>query len=79
MMTESYSSPETVMKFYRSADGKKEGAQLPFNFEMIRIIRAESKAQDFVNIVTDWFNLLPEGKVTNWAVSGSNVDIFSRH
>ena len=57
------------MKFYRSADGRKEGAQLPFNFEFIRSIRRDSKAEDFVNVVTNWFKLLPEGEVTNWAVS----------
>ena len=69
MMTESYSAPQTIMKFYRSADGRKEGAQLPFNFEFIRSIRNESKAEDFVNVVTNWFKLLPDGEVTNWAVS----------
>lgn len=63
MMTESYSPPQTIMKFYRSADGRKEGAHLPFNFEFIRSIRADSKADDFVNVVTNWFKLLPEGKV----------------
>lgn len=69
MMTESYSAPETVMKFYKSTDNKRKGAHLPFNFQMIRIIRKESKAKDFVDVVTDWFKLLPEGEVTNWAVS----------
>ncbi|XP_070501812.1 maltase A3-like [Chironomus tepperi] len=68
MMTESYSAPKTIMKFYRSADGRKEGAHLPFNFEFIRSIRRDSKAADFVNVVTNWFNLLPEGEVTNWAI-----------
>lgn len=68
MMTESYSPPETIMRFYRSADGKKEGAHLPFNFEMIRVIKKESKAKDIVDMVNNWFKLLPEGEVTNWAV-----------
>lgn len=69
MMTESYSAPEIIMKFYRSSDGKREGSHLPFNFQMIREIRRDSKAGDFVRIVNEWFALLPEGEVTNWAVS----------
>ena len=69
MMTESYSEPSTIMKFYRSPDGKREGAHLPFNFQMIREIRRNSSAADFVRVVNDWFELLPEGEVTNWAVS----------
>lgn len=68
-MTESYSPPSTIMKFYRSADGEREGAHLPFNFQMIREIRRNSSAADFVRVVNDWFALLPEGEVTNWAVS----------
>jgi alpha-glucosidase len=69
MMTESYSPPDQIMKFYRSADGKRQGAHLPFNFEMIREIRRTSKAKDFVRVVSDWFAKLPEGETTNWAVS----------
>ena len=69
MMTESYSGPEVIMKYYRSADGKKKGAQLPFNFALIDEIRRESKAKDFVDVINNWFKLLPEGEVTNWAVS----------
>lgn len=69
MMTESYSPPENIMRFYGSEDGKREGAHLPFNFEMIRNIRRESTAADIVGNVTNWFSVLPEGRVTNWAVS----------
>lgn len=69
MMTESYSPPDTIMKFYRSTDGQREGAHLPFNFEMIREIKRESKASDFVRVVDGWFDKLPAGETTNWAVS----------
>jgi alpha-glucosidase len=69
MMTESYSQPATIMKFY--GKGNRKGAHLPFNFEMIRSIGTNSKAADFVRVINSWFNLLPNGEVTNWAVSGS--------
>jgi alpha-glucosidase len=69
MMTESYSPPETIMKFYRSESGQREGAHLPFNFQLLREISRDSKAKDFVRVINEWFELLPTGEVTNWAVS----------
>jgi alpha-glucosidase len=68
-MTESYSPPDVIKKYYQSADKTKDGAHLPFNFEMIRVIKKNSTAVDFVKMVTDWFKVVPEGKVTNWVVS----------
>jgi alpha-glucosidase len=68
-MTESYSSAEVIKKFYQSPDGTKDGAHLPFNFQMIDKIHDFSKAADFVKIVKDWFDVVPKGKVTNWVVS----------
>lgn len=67
MMTESYSSPEIIKKFY--TDGAKDGSHLPFNFQLITKIDNSSKAADIVKVITDWLQTLPAGKVTNWVVS----------
>lgn len=67
-MTESYSKFDVIKKFYVSEDGKN-GAHLPFNFQMIDTIHADSNATDFVTMVDGWFKVVPEGKVTNWVVS----------
>jgi hypothetical protein len=58
-----------IKRYYQSADKSKDGAHLPFNFEMIRVIKKDSKAEDFVEMVKNWFKIVPEGKVTNWVVS----------
>jgi alpha-glucosidase len=68
-MTESYAPPDVIKKYYQSDDKTKDGAHLPFNFEMIRTIKHNSTANDVVNMVTNWFKTVPEGKVTNWVVS----------
>jgi alpha-glucosidase len=66
-MTESYSSPDVIKKFYR--DGSKLGAHLPFNFAMIEKIKKDSSAADIVSTISDWMAVIPDGHVTNWVVS----------
>lgn len=74
MMTESYSPSDVIKKYYGS--GTKNGSHLPFNFQMINAIKANSTADDFVKMVTDWLEkVVPEGKVTNWVVSQQHVII----
>jgi alpha-glucosidase len=68
-MTESYSPADVIKKYYQSDDGTQDGAHLPFNFQMINNIHDYSIAEDFVKMVTDWFKVVPKGKVTNWVVS----------
>lgn len=68
-MTESYSPAEIIKKYYASDDGSKDGAHLPFNFQMIYVVKNTSKAADFVNMVNSWFEVVPKGKITNWVVS----------
>lgn len=62
-MTESYSSSEIIKKFYEA------GSDLPFNFQMINQINRNSNAKNFIDMVTDWFKIVPQGKSTNWVVS----------
>lgn len=69
MMTESYSPPDIIKQYYLSKDGAKDGAHLPFNFQMINTMKNESEAASIVKMVNDWFAVVPKGKVTNWVVS----------
>lgn len=62
-MTESYSPPDVIKQYYEA------GSHLPFNFQMINTIKANSTARDFVEMVDNWLKILPKGKVTNWVVS----------
>ena len=75
MMTESYSPADVIKKYYGS--GAKDGAHLPFNFQMINDIKATSKAMDFVNMVNRWSDVVPDGKVTNWVVSEVLIKIMN--
>lgn len=68
-MTESYSSVDVIKKFYKSENGEREGAHLPFNFQLITTLKNSSKAADIVKMIDDWLKALPEGKATNWVVS----------
>lgn len=66
-MTESYSSIATVQRYY--TNGVKEGAQLPFNFELSKQLIKTSTAHDVVNAVHSWLDPMPKGHFTNWVVS----------
>ena len=62
-MTESYSE---IIKFYGNATA--EGAQLPFNFNLIFGVKKDSKAKDYVDLIENWFKTVPAERVTNWVV-----------
>lgn len=67
LMTESYSAIEMVIRYYK--DGNREGAQLPFNFELMKQLNNESNAHDVVKAIYSWLDAMPEGHFTNWVVS----------
>lgn len=65
-MTESYSAVDIIMKYY--GNDTYPGAQLPFNFQMINVLNRDSKSKDFVDMIENWFRVIPEGKITNWVI-----------
>lgn len=75
-MTESYSKLDVIKKYYVGSNGQN-GSHLPFNFQMIDTIKKESKAADFVTMVDKWFEMVPEGKTTNWVVSQQLIILLS--
>lgn len=68
LMTEAYSLPENVMRFYGRADGTRTGSQMPFNFIMINDVTVKSTATEMKSIIENWISLIPEGKSTNWVL-----------
>lgn len=67
MLTESYSPIETVIKYYGDGNSR-EGAQLPFNFQLILQLNNNSNANDFKNAIDYWLNNMPAGRTANWVV-----------
>ena len=67
IMTEAYTSLDNMIKFY--GDGKRDGANVPFNFEMITNVNNESTAEDYKIRIDNWLSRVPKGKYANWVVS----------
>lgn len=67
LLTESYSPIATLQRYYRNDE--RGGAQLPFNFELMKQLRSYSTAHDVVTAVHSWIDPMPEGYFTNWVVS----------
>jgi alpha-glucosidase len=66
LMTESYARIDLIQRFYGTET--VEGAQVPFNFELIKKVNKLSTAEDYKNVVEEWLNLMPAGKMANWVV-----------
>lgn len=69
LMIETYSAPAYSNQFY--GNKTTEGAQIPFNFNLITRINTGSTADDIVEACDAWMNAMPAGKTANWVVSFS--------
>ncbi|EAT45278.1 AAEL003434-PA [Aedes aegypti] len=67
LMTEGYTSLEELRKYYVSAGGRL-GSHMPFNFGMINDLKIGSKAEDFVNVVQSWMDIVPARHAANWVM-----------
>lgn len=67
MMTEVYAAVKDVMKYYGAGD--KQGAQMPFNFDLITDVDASSTAGDIKRAVDKFLTYKPVDKEANWVVS----------
>lgn len=72
LMTEAYTALENTTRFY--GDGKRLGAHIPFNFELISNINIQSKAGDIKKNIDNWLNAMPKGPQfkPNWVVRNRN-------
>lgn len=68
LMSESYSPIETVQRYYTNGQGR-EGAHLPFNFELMKQLNGDFKAKNVVDAINSWLDTMPDGHFTNWVVS----------
>nr|XP_026488759.1 maltase A1-like [Vanessa tameamea] len=66
MMTEVYASIQNVVRYY--GEGDKEGAQMPFNFDLITDVDASSSAADIKRAVDKFLTYKPVHKNANWVV-----------
>lgn len=66
-MTEAYSTIENMIRYY--GDGKRNGSQIPFNFELISRTNVNSNAVEFKERIDAWLNKMPKDVRANWVVS----------
>lgn len=60
---EVYQSPEEVVKYFEVGD-------FPFNFGLINEVHGpEVSAQDVDSAIHTWYDIIPEGKTSNWVVN----------
>lgn len=65
-MAETWSPLDTVIKYY--GNETTEGAQIPFNFQMISYLWNDSDAYHYAELINNWLDRLPTGKTANWVV-----------
>lgn len=65
-MTESYSPIEIVMKYY--GNSTTEGANMPFNFQLLEQLNNGSSANDYKSAIDYWLKNMPIGRTANWVV-----------
>ncbi|CAO1440858.1 unnamed protein product [Diamesa hyperborea] len=66
IMTEAYTSLENMVKFY--GDGIRNGANVPFNFELISNVNIQSTAKDYKTRIDNWLTRVPKGSHANWVL-----------
>ncbi|XP_061399012.1 maltase A3 [Musca vetustissima] len=66
LMVETWSPIEIVMEYYGNSTA--EGAQIPFNFQMISYLWNDSDAYHYANLINEWLSKMPAGRTANWVV-----------
>uniref|UniRef100_A0A1I8NRV1 alpha-glucosidase n=1 Tax=Stomoxys calcitrans TaxID=35570 RepID=A0A1I8NRV1_STOCA len=74
IMTEAYSPLDILMQYYGNAT--HEGAQIPFNFELISYLKNESNAYHYDQLINNWLNHMPKGKTANWVMGNHDNSRF---
>ncbi|EDW00814.1 maltase A3 [Drosophila grimshawi] len=66
LMVETWSPIEVVMHYYGNSTA--EGAQIPFNFQLISNLNRDSDAYHYEYLINNWLSLMPNGKSANWVI-----------
>ncbi|XP_055599789.1 maltase A1-like [Uranotaenia lowii] len=72
LMTESWSALSVVKTFFEDVN-KRQGSNIPFNFQFIMHLNNASKAADFKTVIDSWLNTVPEGHTPNWVLGNHDV------
>lgn len=67
LMTEAYTSLANIMRYYGDGFGT-QGAQIPFNFELLTKINKNSTAGDIKAIVEGYVDHIPSNHSGNWVL-----------
>lgn len=67
-MTEAYTNATEYPKYFKSKDGSKLGAQMPFNFVLITDLAKDSTATDFKKVIDETIASVPVGTRLNWVI-----------
>uniref|UniRef100_A0AAG5DRP9 alpha-glucosidase n=2 Tax=Anopheles atroparvus TaxID=41427 RepID=A0AAG5DRP9_ANOAO len=71
LMTEAYASIENTMLYYEDATGQRQGAHMPFNFQLIYDFQPEQNAIGLKQSIDWWMNHMPARHTPSW-VAGSH-------
>ncbi|XP_063617383.1 maltase A1-like [Cydia splendana] len=78
MMTEVYAKIQDVVKYY--GEGDREGAQIPFNFDLITDVDGSSSANDIKRAIDKFLTYKPVDKDANWVIGNhDNNRMASRY
>jgi alpha-glucosidase len=76
-MTESYSDVNFVVRYY--GNGTHEGAQMPFNFELMNQLTSASTAPQYVTAINTWLDKMPANHSANWVVFTILITLVIQH
>ncbi|XP_053691954.1 alpha-glucosidase-like [Sabethes cyaneus] len=71
LMTEAYSSIQGTMLYYESANRTRQGAHMPFNFQLIYDFKSDQDAVGLKQSIDWWLNHMPARHTPSW-VAGSH-------
>ncbi|XP_073846242.1 maltase A3 [Musca autumnalis] len=66
IMTEAYAPLDVIMQYY--GNSTHDGAQIPFNFQLISNLNKNSNAYYYDELINTWLRNMPEGKTANWVL-----------
>lgn len=68
LMTESWADLP-IIKTYFQDENRRQGSQMPFNFQLIlRLDEHNYKPSDFKTVIDSWLDIVPAGHTPNWVL-----------
>ncbi|XP_055599788.1 maltase 2-like [Uranotaenia lowii] len=67
LMTEAWSGLNIVQTYFQDVN-KRQGSQMPFNFQLILYLNEKSTAKDFHSVIQNWLSYIPDDHTPNWVL-----------